>query len=171
MKRKRYLVLGLTLVILSMLSACAAKETAPPTQPATTDTTITTAAETTAAEEEIMNQITITVGDREYTATLYDNAAAQAFANRLPLTMTMEELNGNEKYAYLDSALPTNASVPDGIETGDLKLFGSDCLVLFYDSFATSYSYTDIGKIDNPDELKETLGSGDVVVTFAITKA
>ena len=43
-------------------------------------------------------------------------------------------------------------------------LFGDDCLVVFYQSFATSYSYTKLGKIDNPDSLAEVLGSGNIKV-------
>ena len=32
-------------------------------------------------------------------------------------------------------------------------LFGNNCLVIFYESFDTSYSYTKIGHIDNLDDL------------------
>ena len=58
--------------------------------------------------------------------------------------------------------------MPDSIKSGDLKLFGDDCLVVFYESFSTSYSYTDIGQIDNPDGLKDALGSENVTVTFEL---
>ncbi len=119
-------------------------------------------------EEKNMNKITIKVGGREFAATLYDNKTAKEFASRLPLTVDMQELHGNEKYCYLDSALPTEQSVPDSIKSGDLKLFGDDCLVVFYESFSTSYSYTDIGQIDNPDGLKDALGSENVTVTFEL---
>lgn len=45
-------------------------------------------------------------------------------------------------------------------------LYGSDCIVLFYESFRTPYLYMKIGSIDNPEELKEAIGSGSVTVTF-----
>ena len=45
-------------------------------------------------------------------------------------------------------------------------LYGSDCLVLFYDSFSTSYSYTKIGYLDNPEGLKNIVGNGTVNVVI-----
>jgi hypothetical protein len=45
-------------------------------------------------------------------------------------------------------------------------LYGSNCLVLFYDSFSTPYSYTPIGKIDEPNSLAGLVGNDDVEVIF-----
>ena len=84
----------------------------------------------------------------------------------LPLTLNMRELNGNEKYYYLDTGLTTNASRPSEINAGDIMLYGTNCLLLFSKSFSPSYSYTPIGHIDDPTELAEALGSGSVQVTF-----
>ena len=113
--------------------------------------------------------IQIIVGDKSFSATLDDNAAAKALLDMLPMTLPISELNGNEKYYYLDSALPTDAGVPSGIQAGDLKLYGDNCLVLFYKSFSTVYSYTPLGHIDDPEGLAEALGSGSVSVTFEKT--
>ena len=52
------------------------------------------------------------------------------------------------------------------IEKGDIMLFGKSCLVIFYKSFETPYSYTRIGKILNPDGLEKAAGSWDAEVSF-----
>ena len=122
------------------------------------------------AEEEPAAEplsLTVTVGDAVYTAALADNETAQALAERLPLTVDMRELNGNEKYFYLDGSLPTAVTQPGQIQAGDLMLYGDDCLVLFYESFASGYSYTPLGRLDDPTGLAEAVGSGSVTVTFA----
>lgn len=110
--------------------------------------------------------ITITVNGTAFAATLADNATAAAFAKMLPLTLEMDELNGNEKYHYLDSSLPVDAYSPGTINAGDLMLYGQSCVVLFYDTFTTGYSYSRIGKVDNPDGLAAALGRGSASITF-----
>ena len=110
----------------------------------------------------------ITVGNKEFTATLCDTAAAQTFAELLPLTLNMSELNGNEKYNYMTTTLPTKSERVGSINAGDIMLYGNNCIVLFYKSFSTSYSYTKIGKIDDATGLAQAVGSGGVTVTFQI---
>ena len=112
-------------------------------------------------------EITIHIGDTRYTATLDDNPTARAFAALLPMTVTMTEMNGNEKYYNLSENLPTDTFRPGTIRTGDLLLWGSNTVVLFYETFSSSYSYTRLGKIDNPDGLAAALGNGNVNVTFS----
>ena len=119
-------------------------------------------------EEEKMTEITITAGEKKFSAKLYDSETSRAFAGKLPMTIEMSELNGNEKYYYMPESLPTRAERPGRIKTGDLMLFGSDCIVLFYESFSTSYSYTPVGYVEDPYSLAEALGSGSAQVTFEI---
>lgn len=106
--------------------------------------------------------IEIIVNEHSFSATLYDNETARAFAETLPLGLDMSELNGNEKFFYLSEDLPKNPSVPNKINAGDIMLYGGNCLVIFYESFSTSYSYTPIGTIDDPRGLAEVLGKGNI---------
>lgn len=120
-------------------------------------------------EENQMNRnITISVGGYSFAAMLEDNATARSFIARLPMTITMNEMNGNEKYHYLSENLPTDSYRPGTIRNGDLMLYGSNCLVLFYETFSSPYSYTRIGQLDDPSELSSVLGRGNVTVTFEI---
>lgn len=119
-----------------------------------------------AEEAKILNTIKISVGDKVFSATLEENPTARAFAENLPLDADMTELNGNEKYFYLDKNLPSNAVRVKQIHAGDLMLFGSNCLVVFYKNFLTSYNYTQIGRIDNPAGLEKILGAKNVRVKF-----
>ena len=112
------------------------------------------------------NKINVKVGQKTFTATRSDNSSAKTFKKLLPITINMVELNGNEKYYDLSSSLPTTSSSPGSIQNGDLMLYESKTLVLFYKSFPTSYSYSRIGRIDDVSGLAEALGSGNVIVKF-----
>ncbi len=112
------------------------------------------------------SKMKLKIGNSTFIATLYDNAAAIAFKSLLPMTVSMVELNGNEKYADLSPSLPTAASNRGNIQNGDLMLYGSSTLVLFYKTFSTSYSYTKLGRIDDVTGLVAALGAGNVTVTF-----
>lgn len=118
-------------------------------------------------KEQESNTMTITINGQVFYAALYDNETTTALKAKLPLTLSMSELNGNEKYNYLPFSLPANAGNPGQIHAGDLMLYGSDCLVLFYESFPTSYRYTPIGRVNDPSGLADAVGGGGVQVTFA----
>lgn len=111
---------------------------------------------------EVTKSVKAIINEKEYIINLEDNETVKSFVNYLPQELNMSELNGNEKYIYLDTSFPTNSSNPKNISAGDVMLYGDNCLVLFYKSFETSYSYTKIGHIDNlPD-----LGNDDIIVKF-----
>ena len=120
------------------------------------------------AENRNNVKIQVKAGNKTFTATLEDNATARAFQTKLPATVQMTELNGNEKYFRFPADLPTNASNPRTIRAGDLMVYGGNTLVLFYKTFPTSYSYTRLGRIDDPAGLATALGAGDVKVTYEL---
>ncbi|KAA3601276.1 hypothetical protein D1178_09295 [Stenotrophomonas maltophilia] len=109
----------------------------------------------------------MTIGEHRFSITLADTDAARAFAARLPLTFEMAELNGNEKHVDLPQALPTDASHPGTIRNGDLMLYGSKTVVLFYETFRSSYSYTPLGHVNDPHDLGRVLGHRSSRVAFS----
>ena len=111
---------------------------------------------------ENVTNINVIINSKTYNATVENNETVKKFINHLPQEFNMKELNGNEKYVYMDNSLPTNEMHSKQIKSGDIMLYGNDCLVIFYKSFDTNYNYTKIGHIDNlPD-----LGNDNVIVKF-----
>ena len=102
-----------------------------------------------------MDKVYININNKKLEIDLENNSTTSALIKLLPLELSMNDLNGNEKYAYLDESLPTNTYNPKHIEAGDVMLFGDNCLVIFYKSFDTSYSYSKIGHINNLPELDD----------------
>ena len=144
------------------LGACEAGQAATLGVPAAVATE---AAPPSARPEE--SRMWMTVGERRFAITLADNAAARAFAAQLPLTLNMSELNGNEKHADLRAALPANASPPGTIRNGDLMLYGTNTVVVFYETFESSYAYTRLGHVNDAADLPQALGRRGVGVVFS----
>ena len=106
-------------------------------------------------EEMTMDKVYININNKKLGIDLENNSTTSALIKLLPLELSMNDLNGNEKYVYLNESLPTNTYSPKHIEAGDIMLFGDNCLVIFYESFDTSYSYSKIGHINNLPSLDD----------------
>lgn len=136
MKKKKIIVLIILLLIL--ITGCNTKKE--------------TISKTNIINKETPSMIMI-INSNEYNIDLENNKTVKELKDLLPLKLNMQELNGNEKYAYLDKELTTNSYNPKKIKKGDIMLFGNNCLVLFYKDFETTYSYTKIGHINNLEDL------------------
>ena len=106
--------------------------------------------------------ISVIIDGKTYKLNLESNTTVDEFIRLLPKEYTMNELNGNEKYVYISESLSTSEYMPKRIEKGDVMLYEDNCIVIFYKSFDTNYSYTKIGHIDDLDDL----GNKDIVVRF-----
>ena len=106
-------------------------------------------------KEMTMDKVYININNKKLGIDLENNSTTSALIKLLPLELSMNDLNGNEKYVYLNESLPTNTYSPKHIEAGDVMLFGDNCLVIFYESFDTSYSYSKIGHINNLPSLDD----------------
>lgn len=120
-------------------------------------------------EEPATNtSIQLNIANQSFTILLEDNETTQALMEQLPLSLTMSEMNGNEKYYFLEEDLPANPQDIQTIHAGDFMLYQENCLVIFYETFTTSYRYTRLGHIEDIENLSESLGQGNIDVTFEI---
>lgn len=115
-------------------------------------------------------KLKVTIGNKEFTATLNDSEAARELVKLLPMTINMRDHGGFEKTSSLSKSLPGRATNPGRIEVGDLMIWSGSSLVLFYSAHRTSYSYVKLGRIDNPSGMLEAMGRGSVNVKFELLK-
>ena len=115
-----------------------------------------------------MQNIIITIKNKKYEAILYDNSTTKELIKKFPITITMSDLNGNEKYYNFSKRFPTSSENVVNVKKGDIMLFGDNCLVIFYKSFSTRYKYTKLGYIKNTEDLENSFGKGDIRITFEI---
>ena len=111
-------------------------------------------------------KIKIFVGEKVFNATLENNPTSQEFIKKLPLEVTMTELNGNEKYFKFSENFPSDDKNISEIHVGDLMIYDSNYLVVFYKNFSTGYKYTRLGKIENPADLEKVLGDKNILIKF-----
>lgn len=119
-------------------------------------------------QDSDMIDVNIKINNKNFSAKLYNNKTTQQLIKQFPTTYSMLELHGNEKYYYMPDSLPTDSEKPNTINKGEIMLYGSDCLVVFYDTFPNSYSYTRLGYIEEVSNLKNAVGRGDVDISFEL---
>lgn len=78
-----------------------------------------------AAEEDTM-KIRITVNGKAITATLIDSETTRDFISLLPLTLTMNDLFGREKFGHLPRAISEEGKRTQTYEVGDVIYWSLD---------------------------------------------
>lgn len=78
-------------------------------------------------------RIRLTIADRETTATLIPSATTRDFVSLLPLTLTMNDLFGREKFGHLPRAISEEGERVRTYKAGDVAYWspGRD-LAIFY---------------------------------------
>ena len=124
------------------------------------------------SEDTMPVEIKITVSGKSLPVKIEDNVATKALVAALreaSITYDAHDYGGFEKVGGIGRTLPSGDSQIT-TQLGDVILYASDQLVLFYGS--NSWSYTRIGKIQygTLDELKSFLqaGKGNISVTLSL---
>ena len=147
---------------------------APPTEVAGTDTEPETEAPETAEvpqseeTEETNVKLQMFIDDTPVAVAWEDNdavSALQALCKDGPLTIPMSAYCGFEQVGPIGARLPSDDRQTT-TAAGDIMLYSSSQLVVFYGS--NSWAYTRLGHITDKDaaEMTGLLGNGDVTVTL-----
>ncbi|SUP43268.1 cyclophilin-like fold protein [Veillonella criceti] len=171
------LLIGLFFVLVSTVAGCTAAQ---PENSTATENGVNTVSSNgsinmvsepkqsdTHAPESKQKSIQMHIGNQTIQVRLADTVAAEQFVNQLPQTLTLQDVNDNEKYIVLNTSFTTDSKVAGTIKAGQLKLWGHQGLVLFYKNFDSSYAYTDLGEVVDPVDWETLLGKGTVTITFS----
>ena len=120
------------------------------------------------AEEELT--LKMTIAGTEVTVDWEDNASVEALRELCKngeLTIDMSMYGGFEQVGPIGTVLPSD-DVETTTSSGDIVLYSSDQLVVFYGS--NSWRYTRLGHITDSSGLsmEQLLGGGDVSVTLGL---
>jgi len=113
-------------------------------------------------------KIRLSVNDKVLTATLADNKTARDFISLLPLTLTMNDLFGREKYARLPRAISQEGKRTRTYQIGDLAYWSpSHDVAVYYrqdDEKIPEPGIIVFGKIDSGVAALDVAGSVKVTI-------
>ena len=108
------------------------------------------------------------INDKAVDVTWEENASVEELKGlaQTGLTITMSMYGGFEQVGPIGKSIASDDK-QTVTKPGDIVLYSSDKIVVFYGS--NSWSYTRLGKINmSQKELEQLLGNGDVTVTLSI---
>jgi hypothetical protein len=117
-------------------------------------------------------KININIGGKILAASLADNATARDFVSVLPLTLSMKDLFGREKYGDLPKQLSANGPRKNRYEVGDVAYWSPNHqLAVYYKQDGESIPSPGIIPIAKLDGSTEAFNvSGSVKVTIELAK-
>ena len=169
MKRVLTVLLAIMLITITSCGKSDNSSTQPTTdEPSTTITTPSDDNSTTKEDETETMKLTLKIDDMEVDVIWADNDSVKALKNLAKdgLTINMSKYGGFEQVGSIGSTLPS-ADTRITTNPGDIVLYSSSQIVLFYDS--NTWSYTKLGRINlSKSELTDLLGDEDVVITLSL---
>ena len=165
---KKLLIFLLTIISITLTSCGKSNSTPTPTtdEPSTTITTPSGDNQTTKEDESANMKLTLRIDGIEVDVIWADNDSVKALKNLAEdgLTINMSKYGGFEQVGSIGSTLPSS-DTRITTNPGDIVLYSSNQIVIFYDS--NTWSYTKLGHIHlSKSELTDLLGDKDVVITL-----
>ena len=167
----RRIFIVFTLYFLLVLTSCCKSNSTPTPTTDELSRTITTPSDdnqTTKEDETANMKLTLKIDDIEVDVIWADNVSVKALKNFVKdgLTINMSKYGGFEQVGSIGSTLPSS-DTRITTNPGDIVLYSSNQIVIFYDS--NTWSYTKLGHINlSKSELTDLLGDEDVVITLSI---
>lgn len=154
MKMKRLLVLGMCL-----LFSCAKQ---------VTQEEVIEVKPSEEVKEEVQTDMIMKINDTKVNVLWETNETVEALKEELlkqPIEISMSMYGGFEQVGSLGFKLPSNDSQYT-TNTGDIMLYTSNQLVVFYGS--NTWAYTKLGRIKDltEEEITNLLSNGDVMITL-----
>ena len=172
---KRFITIIIGLVLICTLVGCGknTNNTTEPSNPITQEPSTTTPADTTpdttTTEDDTMNKtLMLKIDNTEVEVFWLDNDSVKALKQlaKNGLTIDLEMYGDMEQFGSLGSTLPSSDTNLTAT-AGDIMLYQSNKIVLFYGS--NSWSYTKLGHINlSKSELTELLGDENVTITISL---
>jgi hypothetical protein len=169
MKKVLILLLAITFITLVSCGKSNNSSVQPTTdEPSTTITAPSDDNQTTKEDETANMKLTLKINDIEVDVIWTDNDSVRALKNLAKdgLTINMSKYGGFEQVGSIGSTLPS-ADTRITTNPGDIVLYSSNQIVLFFDS--NTWSYTKLGHINlSKSELTDLLGDEDVVISLGL---
>lgn len=168
---KKLFILLFAIMLITLTSCGKSTNSSTPSNTDEPSTTITTPSDNNQAtkEDEIDNmKLTLKTDGIEVDVIWGDNDSVKALKKLAKdgLTINMSKYGGFEQVGSIGSTLPSS-DTRITTNPGDIVLYSSNQIVIFYDS--NTWSYTKLGHINlSKSELVDLLGDEDVVIFLGV---
>lgn len=169
MKKFLTILFAIVLIVLTSCGKSNNSSVQPTTdEPSTTITTPSDDNQITKEDETANMKLTLKINDIEVDVIWNNNDSVRALKNlaKEGLTINMSKYGGFEQVGSIGSTLPSS-DTRITTNPGDIVLYSSSQIVIFYDS--NTWSYTKLGHINlSKSELTDLLGDEDVVISLGL---
>jgi hypothetical protein len=105
----------------------------------------------------------VKIEGKSYKAKSTSTVTTKTFIENLPLTLQMNDVDGNQKYGCMYYKVANESTKTNKVKKGDILLSGESCVIIAYADFKSINKYVVLGHIDNFDNVPS--GSVRVIIS------